>query len=312
MLRFRRRRAEGQIVIIVALSLIAVVGIGAVAIDIFQLYWNHNRLQSGCDAAALSGAIYLGNITSVGAAPSCAYGTKAANAACTSALANGVILGEIAAISVDNVNGTVTVSASRTVGAILATVLGISHAAVTVTSTATLRALSSASNVLPIGLNILTPYTYGQAIVMHVKSLNSCGSGCWQGLALPSSTGANGGNGFRDNLALGCACTLSVGDTISIEPGATTGPTKQGIKSLISSPTIDPSGTWDQHAPTDPRAAVVPLIDWTNSTIKGFAEIWITGSDGSNVNGVFIRQIATGKPGKPGVNYGAVHAVLTR
>src|SRR5579864_4554836 len=145
MFRSGRRRAEGQIVIIVALSLIAVVGIGAVAIDIFQMYWNHNRLQSGCDAAALAGAIYLGNITSVGAAPSCAYPTKAANAACTSALANGIKLAEITAISVDKVNATVTVSAGRTVGAILATVLGISHAAVKVTSTATLRALSSAS-----------------------------------------------------------------------------------------------------------------------------------------------------------------------
>lgn len=304
---------DGQIAVIVALSLVALIGIGALAIDTFHLYWNHNRLQSGSDAAALAGAVYLGNISLTGNNPACAYGTNPKNAACTYALANGVLPGEITLISVDSVNQIVTVCATRTVSAILATVFGISNFSVSVTSSATLRALNSASAVIPIGLSILTPYYYGQTLLMHTKSGNICGPGCWQGLALPSATGHSGGSGFKDSLSSGCGCTLNVGDAVSIEPGAKTGPTSQGISDLLSSGVaIDPSGTWSQHSATDPRATVVPLVDWSSGTVSGFAEIWITGTDGSNINGVFITQIAAGNPGQPGANYGAVHAVLTQ
>jgi hypothetical protein len=160
---------------------------------------------------------------------------------------------------------------------------------------------------------------------MHMPSQTDtvCGAGCWQGLALQSlDQGATGASAFRENLGLGCNCKVSVGDVLTGEPGAKSGPTSEGIADRLSSPGIDPSGTWSNHNPGDPRAVTVPLMDWgpclvggggrtCNPVVKGFAEIWIIGTDGSTINAIFIRQVAPGTPGAPGTpNTGAVHATL--
>jgi Flp pilus assembly protein TadG len=314
-MRLARRYERGQSLVLLALSAVALMGAGALALDAFNIYWNHNRLQTATDAAALAGAIYLGNVSLSGINAGCNYGTTAQNAACTYALANGIASGEISGITADTTNMTVTVSASRKIAAWLARAVGISQFTVSTTSVAALRALNSGWEALPIGLSSATPYTYGEAIVMHTPG-TVCGSGCWQGLALNGT----GGDNFRQNLASGCQCTLTVGETVTSEPGAKVGPTQQGIADRLDSPNIDPSGTWQSHAPDDPRAVLIPLVDWggcigsggrtCQAVIEGFAEVWITGTDGSNIDGVFIRQVDTGTAGPPGTNTGAVHALL--
>jgi Flp pilus assembly protein TadG len=313
-------REGGQVMAILALALAAVIGVAAIGIDAFYLYWNKNRLQAATDAAALAGATYLGNVTLPNKDPACAYATTAENAACTYALANHLALSEIQSITVNLANYTVTVSARRTVPALFAKLVGIKQLTAAATSVAALRALATARRVIPIGLSYLTPYVYGQPIAMHTpgKDETACGPGCWQGLAL-AGTGAEV---FRQNLGFGCDCSVSIGDILTGEPGAKTGPTSQGITDRLSSPGIDPAGTWSRHNPGDPRAVTVPLVDWgtclvggggrtCNPVVKGFAEVWIIGTDGSTINAVFIRQVAPGTPGPGGgSDTGAVHALL--
>ena len=95
----KRRRARngrrGQIMVILALAAVGLVGIAALGIDVFYIYWNKNRLQSGTDAAALAGATYFSNVTFSGKNALCLYATDAQNAACTYALNNGVVLSEL-------------------------------------------------------------------------------------------------------------------------------------------------------------------------------------------------------------------------
>lgn len=316
----QRRCARAQIMAILALALAALVGVAAFGIDAFYLYWNKNQLQNGTDAAALAGATYFSDLNLVGADSSCSYGTTAQNAACTYALSNRIALDEIQSIVADQTNYTVTVSARRTVPALFGKVVGIKQYTAVATSVAALRGLDSAAAVIPVGLSYLTAYTYGQPIAIHKPGSgdSSCGAGCWQGLAL----GGTGGSVFQSNLATGCNCTVSVGDVLTGEPGAKTGPTSAGIADRLSSPGIDPSGTWSQHNPGDPRAVTVPLVDWgsclvggggrtCSPVVKGFAELWIVSTDGSTIDAIFIRQVAPGSPGPPGTaNNGAVHAVL--
>jgi hypothetical protein len=304
--------ATGQILAFLALIIAALLSVATLGVDIFHIYWNKNRLQGGTDAAALAGAVYAANVQFQSNDPRCTYGTDAQNAACSYALTNGVALSEIVSIVFDPASRKVTVTTTRSVPALFAKLIGYSQFTVTASAAAMLEALGSGNNILPIGLDSKTPYTYGQSIVMHV---GGCGPGCWQGLALQGTGGAV----FQQNLTAGCGCTVTIGDTATSEPGAKTGPTKKGISDRISAgQSGDPSGTWDKHSNSDVRAAVVALVDWNGcngqcqAPVRGFAEVWISASDGSAINAIFIRQVAPGNPSPTAPDAGANHALLTQ
>jgi Putative Flp pilus-assembly TadE/G-like len=241
---------DGQILAILALIAVGLLSVATLGVDVFHIYWNKNRLQNASDAGALAGATYSANVKFEGNDSSCSYGTDAQNAACSYTLKNGVVLSEIVSIQFDLASRKVTVSTVRSVPALFAKLIGYSHFTVTASATAILQGLGSARNLIPIGLDWKTPYTYGQQFVMHV---GGCGPGYWQGLALPSHSGGSvGGSVFRENLSLGCACTVNVGDIVSSEPGAKTGPTRQGTTDRINAgQASDPSGTWDKHSSND-------------------------------------------------------------
>ena len=59
-----RRRQNGQVLVIFAGALIALIGIVAIVVDVSWYWANSLRVQRAADAAALAGAIYLpGNTT---------------------------------------------------------------------------------------------------------------------------------------------------------------------------------------------------------------------------------------------------------
>jgi hypothetical protein len=270
----------------------------------------------------LAGATYFSNVTFSGKNALCLYATDAQNAACTYALDNGVVLSELTGVVANAAAQSITVSASRTVSAMFARVVGIQNFTVSAISVAVLQGISSAIGVAPIGLDSLTPYTYGQSIDLR---MNSCGPGCWQGLAQQSSSsGSTGAAAFQQNLALGCSCTVNVGDLLTAEPGVKTGAVTNGISDRVAAGLAsDPSGTWSSHTLDDARAVVVPVVNWgggcnggrcsSQVPVTGFAEVWISGTTGgSTINAVFIRQVEAGTPGTGGSNMGAVHAQLTQ
>lgn len=127
--------------VILALAMVGVVGIAALGIDVFYIYWNKNRLQSGTDAAALAGATYLNGITFAGKNVSCVYSTDAQNAACSYALNDGVLLSELTSVVANTSNQSMTVSATRQVSALFARVVGIQNFTVSATSVAVLQGL---------------------------------------------------------------------------------------------------------------------------------------------------------------------------
>ena len=303
--------------VILALAAVGLVGIAALGIDVFYIYWNKNKLQGATDAAALAGATYFNNVTFSGNNALCLYATAAQNAACTYALNDGVLASELTSVVANASNQSMTVSATRKISALFARVVGIQNFTVTATSVAVLQGLASASDIAPIGLDSTTTYTYGQAITLHN---GNCGAGCWGGLSLMDSSGqSNGGAAFRQNLGSGCACTVKVGDMLSTEPGAKVGPIGQGVSDRVAAGMAsDPTGTWSSHTLSDARVTVVPVVNWSGCNgncsvpVTGFAEVWISGTSGADITAVFIRQVAAGTPGTGGTNMGAVHAQLTQ
>jgi hypothetical protein len=126
------RGRRGQIMVILALAAVALVGVAALGIDVFYIYWNKNRLQSGTDAAALAGATYFSGVTFTGNGL-CLYPSAAQNAACTYALNNGVLMTELTSVVANASAESMTVSATRTVSALFAKVVGIQNFTVSAT-----------------------------------------------------------------------------------------------------------------------------------------------------------------------------------
>lgn len=311
---------------ILALAILAILALCTLGIDVLHIYWQRSRLQAATDAAALAGATYLGDVKLTNQNSACSYDTTAQNAVCTYALSNAMTMAEVGSITVSADKKSVTVRASRVVPASFAKLLGYSHFTVLASATAEIRPLSSAQQVLPVGLDARTPYQEGQQITIHVHdySKSDCGPGCWQALTLQSHvTGDTGGNAFRNNLQGGCDCIVNIGDSVTNEPGAKSGPTQQGIMQRIATADSQyPGDTYSSHDPANPRAVTLPLVDWNgcggrctgaSGVIVGFAEVWLLSASGSDITVVFIQQSAPGDPGSGGgTSTGAVHPILVQ
>lgn len=306
-----KNRRTGQVMPMVALIIAVLLGFAALGIDIFMIYWAKSNLQRATDAAAIAGATYLSDLTFSNPNAACTYSTQAEQAACTYALSNGVLSSEIQSIAISSDSRSITVTTSRIVPAYFARLLGYTQFTVNATATATIQSIGSANEVIPVGLDWTTPYTYGQQITM-IKS--GGGSTHWNALSPCGSGGAN----VRDSIANGVSCTppVAVGDLIDIKQGATEGPIRQGFQSRIDAGnSIDPAGTWDSHAVNNPRAATMMLVDWPSgrqASVKGFAEVWIVaaGKQGQ-VDIIFIRQVTSGEPGGT-IDAGAMHVTLVQ
>src|SRR5258708_21561078 len=68
-----RRGRRGQIMVILALAAVRVVGIAALGIDVFYIYWNKKNLQGPTDAAALAGPTDFNNVTFLAKNAACLF-----------------------------------------------------------------------------------------------------------------------------------------------------------------------------------------------------------------------------------------------
>jgi len=295
------RRPRGQLVVILSVVLVALVGAMALSTDVAVVYFKYTQLQAATDAAALAGANYLPAQTA-----------DAVSAATTYALQNGILPSEITGILVAPAGANIiTVKTARNVPAFFARVLGLNQFTVSAKAVAASEPVGiNVTGILPIGLDETTPYANGQTITMRQGGV---GPGNWGGLGL----GGSGGSNFQNNLANGFSGTVSIGDSLTSEPGAMFGPTQNGINArLDAGQSFDPGATWNEHHLSDPRAITVPLVDWSRAGGRGqvqclgFAELWLTGVSGTNISGIFIAQAARGNPSPNAPYAGALHVAL--
>lgn len=287
------------------LTLLVPILLGSVALgaDVAVFYYNWAQLQKAADAAALAGGTYLPQSID-----------RATSAAIAYAGYNGVSSSEVKSVTFGSSNTTITVTVERTVPYMFARVLGLVDNPVQASATAALVNLSGVTGALPIGLDSATPYVSGETFTMH-QALSG-GPGNWDGLAL----GCTGANCYRNNLANGYSGTISLGDTISSEPGATAGPTTQGVNTRIQNGlAFDSTATWNNYQPGDPRAAIVPIVDWSGCSgscdvpIKAFAAVWLDSVSGTDITVTFISMVAPGSVGSSSApDYGGQHVQLVK
>ena len=154
-------------------------------------------------------------------------------------------------------------------------------------------------DVLPIGIDSGTPYTFNQPVTLNFEQV---GPGNSDDLAL----GGNGGSNLRTNIADGYEGPLAIGQWVDTEPGKSVGPIDQGFGDRTSAADSSyPGQTFSDHNPANGRAVIVPMVNWNSPNgksqvqITAFAALWITSISHGTIQGYFIQQEAFNSTGSP-------------
>jgi Flp pilus assembly protein TadG len=294
--------SKGQIAVIMTLVMGVLLGACGLGADVGVLYYNWEVLQKAADSAVLAGANYLT------AVPSTTNNTTVTNTANTYAESNGISTSEIISTTVAADAKSVSMKVQRTVPYYFGRFLGLNQGVVSVYATAGINDTVSPSGFLPIGLpctkananagadcnGTYKQYSNGGGVYnLHSKfPLGTAGS--WGALAL----GGSGASTYRQNIIGGYSGTLALGDSVNLEHGNIVGPTNQGFDTRMSNAS---ESSFNQTPPstlsaTDPQIILVPMVDFTTSTIVGFAEMYVIGITGNGsdlqVSAYFLQPLA--------------------
>lgn len=293
------REEKGAAIVVVALSITAMMGFGALVVDVGNLYLNKTRLSNMADAAALAGVQDLPGDPQSAVASAYSYAAQ-----------NGMN-NDVVGVSISNDNTILTVNANRTVPFFFAKVFEMTTANVAARAAATIKPILAANGVVPFGI-VKQQFTYGQTYTL--KEGGGCGySGNYGALAL----GGNGANIYRGNIQNGYNGQLRIGDWISTEPGNMSGPTSQGVDYRIG---LDPTATFATVQKGSPRILTVPIIDSldvngrSDVQIVGFAAFFLegVGGHGNNnyVTGKFMQMVMPGDISTGDTGYGLYGSTL--
>jgi hypothetical protein len=309
----QRHPQSGQAAVLMlsTFTLVVVLGAGAFGTDLASYYYNAFILQSAVDASVLSGAKYLpcqssgagtDNATSVattigaddwlesselsgqptfsntGAAPPCQGGVSGYN--------------------------TIKMTATRTVPFYFGRAVGVNQGNVSVCAAAQVGALGTARNPFQVAIQVCgdpsvatcssSHYTVGETLSL----LN--------GGTAPGNWGPISYTGNTVSL-----CTSGTGCIRAVTVCKAANDAADAAQALIDEANSmgEGSETASSHSANNPRAVVVPLVDWSSESgpsqtlnVYGFAEVWInsvvTGSDcsGGNpqISATFISQVNGG------------------
>jgi len=272
---------RGASLMMVAISMVAFLGMAALAIDVGMLYTAKGQAQNAADSGALAGAgALLINSTDDSLARSVAETFAEKH----EIIKQQVQIDPAADIQVDLNAMQVTVTARRinargnAVPTFFARILGWDLVDIQATATAEVGPASTAAclkpwaipdayddRVAPIGefnsgdyyepqvTSWGTTYRSSDADVGTQLTLkeavpgDAIAPGQFFPIDLPISSGGplSGGDRYRENIASCNTTIVSVGDSVATENGNMIGPTKQGVEDLIA---LDPAAKWDNTA----------------------------------------------------------------
>jgi Flp pilus assembly protein TadG len=346
----KSRREWGQSIALMVVALPAFVGAVGLAMDIGNFYFNYYKTQTATDATVLAAVRYLPT-TSAAQTAACAASSGADCTSSSYAAKNGITGGSTCppqpgadCVTFPILNaGTIQMNVQRKVPYYFARLVGTDSGMVKVSATASIGPPSSIndtpctgscsppstleSNLVPIGLDNLavSSYVAGQPVDMIFRGASDSGPQYWGGLIF----GATGASAFANEIEYGFKYKLSVGDTVPPETGRKKGPTASAVQSRITlgaslypsdSCTVGACTAGVNYQPGDPRAVIVPLVDWSSPsccTITGFASVWLqgvgTGSacpGSADICGLWITTVSDGTINVGAPTYGSKIAKL--
>lgn len=274
------RDEKGSTVILFAVSLAFILGFLTLSVDAGRTYIAKQQLQIAADAAALAGAKYLPQDP-----------TEAQQVAVQTAEANGLQASQILTQVAGPTGNQLDVTTNETLPLIFGPFVGISQANVSAQAGAATGVLQSMTGLVPLSISD-TPMTYGQTYTLKVgdgSGTNGDFGAVWFGDGHP------GASTYESDLQEGTNIEISVGDTISTEPGNMVGPTDQGLSARLEG---DSSGTPVNNS-SSPRLIYVPIVSQpgcgrSDVTVVGFAAFWLESVNGGQVTGEFLHKVQIG------------------
>lgn len=269
---------DGQVFVVVAFFLTAVVGLTALVVDFGSLYLTKSKLQNVVDAAVLAGAQELpGNIeqakTEINKLIQ-AYEEDPNNFR----------------IVTNNNDTTIEVNGSKTGQLYFAHLLGIKAPIIEARSKVVLRPIASASGIIPLGFVQTDNLAFGSPFTLKEK-VNGDG---FTSLILSGS----GAKQFELDLTYGYDGEIQIGDLLNTRKGTMAQPTIRGIQARMNS---CPNATYRNYPANCERVVLVPMYTLFNSSqvkVVGFATIFLEGvstsNEGAEIYGRFIQHTISG------------------
>ena len=247
---------EGYVLVTVALSLVAVLGFGAFAVDLGMLYSARGAAQRAADADALAGALSF-VVTPLEPQPQTAI-DRAVQVATSNTIYDNAIQVADLTVPVDVPNRLVTVQLTYSQPTYLARVLGIDSLDLSV------RAEAEASPV-GTGSTCAKPFFVPNTVLAGTDPCDACGTGTEllinggaatdfaltqigrqfdirpmrpQNALAPGQfysieIGGSGAANYRDNIGYCAPLSVYCQESYEVESGNMVGPTKQGVLDLI-------------------------------------------------------------------------------
>ncbi|WP_066387110.1 TadE/TadG family type IV pilus assembly protein [Neobacillus mesonae] len=275
------RDESGATLVIVALSMVALMGFATLTIDGGRLYSEKSKLQKAMDATVLAGA--QGLRTSEARAREIAEEVSEENGFKVSTT-------DVTFPTGDSIKAAKEVNVPMT----FARVIGINYATVGATATAKVAPLKKASGVAPIVVE--------EKVIPGVTSLNCTNPGNKHGNCGFIRLGDNKGNSDLANAILNGG-TYQSGQPVDTEPGGMGETIKNAFQTLINN---DKGKIQCQKAETadnscDRVITVVVIKNWEGC--KGqcerdviyLASYWIKEIKGDEIIGEFIKRVGSGE-----------------
>lgn len=287
---------RGASVVIYCISLSVLLAAASLVADIGLMIAEKNKVTNAVDAAVLAGTQEL------------IYNTEHSISKAQEYLERNGVNPSNARIDLLEEGNGLRVYAEKKVDFFLARALGFDGKTVAATSSAMVLPVTAVSGVRPFAIED-QELLFGETYV-----LKSGGGGGYNGNYGGLELGGAGAHTFYNNIVNGYSDRLFVGDYIFTEPGNMSGPTENGIETLVFACDHYPRCTAESFAPDCPRAISVVIVDTLNVNgrsqvqVVGFASFFLEGVAGSGnesiVTGKFIRSITTGEISESQKDYG--------
>lgn len=278
---------KGTAIVIVALCMTVILGFSALVIDVGLVSYEKSKISNAVDAAALAGAQELINNKSNACSMANQYLEK-----------NGINPLD-AEIVLSDSDTKISVTVNKEVNYYFAKILGFDKG--------NAKAIGVAMCAPVIGVyEDIRPFAieqqaldFGQTYTLK-EGGGSGSNGNFGALAFDG----NGASIYLNNIINGYNGHLRVGDYVDTEPGNMSGPTLQGITTLINLCNHCPECTFDNYNIDCPKIITVIMVESLNVNgrksvkITGFAKFFLEGVAGegcdSTVTGKFLKTITKG------------------
>lgn len=303
-------RPGGQTLALLAFVLPVLIGAMGLATDVANFYFNYVRVQTGADASVLSGVKYLPDQPGAAISTATTYATSfnsiaAAEIVSTTTSYDASLCPAPGSPPPPPVPGCeLTMTIQRIVPYYFARLVGVNSGTMSVTASATAGVPAASVNygVVPIGVQVGTPFPYSDGAVAALPFLPNprppVAVGTWSSLAL-------GGIAFTSNVPGGYPAKVSINEPVAPDRSVVAGTASAAItKQIDAGQAVDSTGTYSVHTANDMRALTVALVNWNDPkgccSVSGFAQLWIQSVTNGNITGHWIANGVNGSPDTTG------------